>query len=146
MFVFLASISNLALKFTARPLASLPFKVMVWLPSRDSRLTPASPYHVLRDWSGLKKNFCPIVAPLSDERASADVTVNRHGEPLSMTFGSIETFNPGGADGDKTACWAAAGAVLSRAYVNSSNTAVRMTLQLMLFGFFIPDPFVTGNC
>jgi hypothetical protein len=35
---------------------------------------------------------------------------------------------------------------LSRAYVASSSTAVRITLQLMLFGFFIPDPFVIGNC
>jgi hypothetical protein len=63
-----------------------------------------------------------------------------------MTFGSIETINPCGADADKNACWAAAGAVLSCAYVKSSNIAVRMTLQLMLFGFFIPDPFVIGDC
>src|SRR5262245_18814769 len=82
-----------------RPPASLPFNMMVWLPSRDSRATPASPYHVLRDWSGLKKTFFPIAAPLSAERASADVTVNRHGEPLSMTFGPTVTFNPFGADG-----------------------------------------------
>jgi hypothetical protein len=102
MFVFLASISNWALKVTGRPPASLPFNMMVWLPSRDSRATPANPYHVLRDWSGLKKTFFPIVAPLSAERASADVTVNRHGEPLSMTFGPIVTFNPFGAGGDNS--------------------------------------------
>src|SRR5262245_39035710 len=171
MFVLRASISNWALTLTGRPLASLPFNVMVWLPSRDSRATPASPYHVLRDWSGLKKTFFSIVSPLSAERASAEVTVNRHGEPLSMTFGSIEIFHPCGADegktcpkeadalsalptgdfiekalGESAACWVAAGAVLSLAYVASSSAAVRITLQLMLFGFFIPDPFVIGNC
>src|SRR5262245_2389458 len=177
-FAFLASTSNLALKVTWRPLASLPFKVMVWAPSRDSRPTPASPYHVLRDLSGLKKTFFPIVSPLSAERASADVTVNRHGEPLSMTFGSIETFNPAGADDDKTSVKApgalsvapaappiaealdeavalaikavaraagcvAAGVVLSRKHVASSDVAVRMTV--MIFGFFIRDPFFIAN-
>src|SRR5262245_48893450 len=165
MLAFLASTSNLALKVTWRPFASLPFNVMVWAPSRDSRATPASPYHVLRDWSGLKKPFFPIVSPLSAERASVDVTVNKHGEPLSMTFGSIETFDPAGADDDKTsvkapgalsvapaalpitdalggvaglACAAgraAAGAVLSHKHVASSDAAVRMTV--MLFGLFI---------
>src|SRR5262245_60247223 len=130
---------------------------MVWLPSGDSRPTPASAYQVLRVPSWLKKTFFPIIEPVSDDRASAVVTVNRHGEPLSMTFGSIEIFHPCGWDEDKTApkeadafsaaatgdfveealsesaaCWAAA-------VVKSSNTAVRMTLQLMLFWFFIPD-------
>jgi hypothetical protein len=50
----------------------------------------------------LKKTFFPIVAPLNAERASADVTVSRHGEPLSMTFGPIVTLNPAGADGAKS--------------------------------------------
>src|SRR5215470_12918232 len=144
-FAFLASTSNLALKLTWRPFASLPFNAMVWAPSRDSRATPASPYHVLRDWSGLKKTFFPIVSPLSAERASADVTVNRHGEPLSMTFGSTETSNPAGpvcVDDDKTS-GKAAGAALSHKHVASSDAAVRMTV--MLFGFFIRYPFFIAN-
>jgi hypothetical protein len=143
---------------------------------------PASPYHVLRDWSGLKKTFFPIVAPLSAERASADVTVNRHGEPLSMTFGPIVTFTPAGADDDKSSansdgafsvalaaslvaealgesatlageagagaadfvsasasCCVAAGAVLSREQVASSDATVIITVKL--FENFISIPF-----
>jgi hypothetical protein len=102
-----------------------------------------------------------MVAPLSAERASADVTVNKHGEPLSMTFGSIETFNSAGADDDKTsadvagafsvapatlsvaealvkAAACAAAVAASRVHVASSDAAVRMIV--MLFGFFIYFP------
>src|SRR5262245_59080480 len=91
-----------------------------------------------------------------------------------MTFGSTVSVNPCGADEDKTAakeanifsaapagdfvaevlggaaacaaCWTAAGAALSGAYVASNSVAVIRTLQLMLFRFFIPDPFVIANC
>jgi hypothetical protein len=134
----------------------------------------------------LKKTFFPIIAPLSAERASADLTVNRHGEPLSMTFGPIVTFNPAGADDDKSSansdgafsvalaaspvaealggsatpageagagaadfvaacasCCVAAGAVLSREQVASSDATVRMTV--MLLENFISNPFFIAN-